>query len=252
MTAPPTLDGRVAVVTGARGGIGSAIIEYLTRCGSQTVSIDRLPPDESRAPSTIAIQADLADQASLVRALTEVERTVRAVDVLVNAHGDFRADSELSGSLEDITKLFRNNTVSLIAWTEGLLPLLQKGTWPLVVNVASTDGIVASAGQSCEIGVRHDIVYAATKGAVVTLTKAWAMSWASHRIRVNAICPTVVRSPMTNSLLAIPGKEAELAAELPAGRIGEPDDVATAVEVLYRLTFTTGHVLPVDGGYLCQ
>ena len=104
----------------------------------------------------------------------------------------------------------------------------------------------------CEIGVRHDVLYATTKGALLTLTRALAMKWAEAGVRVNAICPTLIRTPMSANLLQVPGKEDELRAQLPLGRICEPQDVAVAVECLYRLEMTTAHVLPLDAGYLCR
>ena len=137
-------------------------------------------------------------------------------------------------------------------WNEQDHPLLRRGRRPLIVNASSTDGVVASAGQECAIGVAHDSLYAASKGALITLTRSLAMKWADDGIRVNALCPTIIRTPMAADILAQPGEEEELRGHLPLGRICEPVDIAVAVDCLYRLELTTAHVLPLDGGYLCR
>jgi NAD(P)-dependent dehydrogenase (short-subunit alcohol dehydrogenase family) len=174
------------------------------------------------------------------------------VELLVNAAGAFIPDKfegEMAGSLD---VLWRSNVATAVNLTMGLEELLQNGRVPLVVNIASTDGVVASAGQGCEIGVSHDVLYATTKGALVTFTRALAQKWAGRGIRVNAVCPTIFDSPMTAELLKTPGKAKELSEVIPLGRLCRTADIFAAITAIYSLEMTTGHILPVDGGYLCQ
>jgi NAD(P)-dependent dehydrogenase (short-subunit alcohol dehydrogenase family) len=86
----------------------------------------------------------------------------------------------------------------------------------------------------------------------VTFTRALAMKWAPLSIRVNAVCPTIFPSPMTDSLLTIAGKEQELAGRIPLRRLCRTQDIVDVVDGIYPMLMTTGHLFPIDGGYLCQ
>jgi NAD(P)-dependent dehydrogenase (short-subunit alcohol dehydrogenase family) len=238
------------VVTGSSGGVGSEIAARYAASGAFVAGLDRTPPKGSS--NHLHIQCDLTSQTDLPQAITRINESTNGLDLLVHAAGVFHDDETAARSDTAMQELWHVNYVAPIAASELLLPLLKRGVTPLVVFIASTDAIVASGGQDCEVGVCHDTRYAASKGALVTATRALAMRWARQGIRVNAIAPTLVRSPMTRDLLDQPGKETELAQHIPLRRICEPADVAIAVEALYCLTMTTAHVLPVDGGYLCR
>lgn len=242
------------VVTGSKGGVGRHLVERYVREGATVIGIDRLPPASSHedAASGQYIQCDIACVAAIDEAVRKIGASVQGIDLLVHAAGVFHDDETVSRSAAAMEALWRANYLGPTLLTERLYSLLLEGRDASVVFIASADAIVASGGQDCEVGVRHDVHYAASKGALVTATRALAMRWAKDGIRVNAICPTIIRSPMTDDLLAQPGKELQLAAHIPLGRICEVSDVAVAVEVLHRLTMTTSHILPLDGGYLCQ
>jgi NAD(P)-dependent dehydrogenase (short-subunit alcohol dehydrogenase family) len=239
------------VVTGSSGGVGREIVARYARAGALVAGIDKVGP---RLPSEHHhVDCDLASEERIASAVRHVRNAMDRIDLLVHAAGVFHDDSATADcGPAALQELWHVNYLGPCLLSEQLLPLLRAGRDPSVVFVASADAIVASGGQTCEIGVCHDLHYAASKGALVTATRALAMRWAVYGVRVNAVCPTIVRSPMTADLLAIPNKENQLASQIPLGRICEPSDVATAVEVLYRLTMTTAHVLPVDGGYLCR
>ena len=238
------------VVTGSSGGVGREIVARYASAGAMVAGLDKVP---SRPPcGFLHIDCDLTSETQIARAVQRLREAMGRIDLLVHAAGIFHDDATATSSESALHELWRVNYLGPCSLTEQLLPLLKVGRDPLVVFVASTDAIVASGGQDCEVGVRHDLHYAASKGALVTATRALAMRWAVQGVRVNAVAPTIVRSPMTTELLALPGKEAELARQIPLGRICEPADVADAIEALYRLTMTTAHVLPVDGGYLCR
>lgn len=238
------------VVTGSSGGIGCAIVTRQAAAGAFVVGVDRVAPHSVEA--SLHIDCDLTSMPQVVAAVQQISATIDGIDLLVHAAGVFYDDSTVAKSEMAIEELWRTNYLGPYVLSEQLLPLLKRGTCPHVIFISSADAIVASAGQECEIGVVHDAYYAASKGALITATRALAMRWASHGVRVNAICPTIVRTAMAESLLAQQGKEAQLAKHIPLGRICEPIDVAFAVEALHSLTMTTAHVLPVDGGYLCR
>jgi NAD(P)-dependent dehydrogenase (short-subunit alcohol dehydrogenase family) len=238
------------VITGSSGGIGREIAERYAKVGASVAGLDRATPVGNAGYKHIS--CDIASNTEITRAVRAIAAATDGLDLLVHAAGVFYDDGAAARFDAVMEELWRVNYVGPCVLSEQLFPLLKNGTHPMVVFIASVDAVVASGGQGCEIGVSHDTRYAASKGALITATRALAMRWASDGIRVNAICPTIVRSPMSRGLLDQTGKEAELARHIPLGRICEPADVAVAVEALYRLTMTTAHVLPVDGGYLCQ
>jgi NAD(P)-dependent dehydrogenase (short-subunit alcohol dehydrogenase family) len=243
------------VVTGISGGVGQALLAHFGSAGATVVGLDKATPTHEEKntayPGFCFIRTDISRTSAIRTIKRRVGAITKRIDVLVHAAGIFLDDAEVLRSEGRLSELWRTNYVGPYAVTEILLPLLRRGVDPLVIFISSTDAIVASGGQDCEIGVVHDTHYAATKGALITATRCLAMKWAKYGIRVNAICPTVIRTPMAAKLLAQRRKEKQLASHIPLGRICEPDDVAVAVECLYRLHMTTAHVLPLDGGYLC-
>lgn len=240
-----------AVVTGAAGGLGQALVRRLLAGGATVFAVDR-----SFGAAPIAdehrIEVDLGEPAGVSIVVDALGRSVPAIDLLVNAAGLFIRDTTDDRAWDDIDLLVRTNLTSMVVLTLRLEALLVRARSPSVVNIGSTDGVVASSGQDCEVGVAHDVFYAMSKGAVITFSRALAMKWAPVGIRVNVVCPTIFDSPMTESLLEEDGKIEHLSRYIPMGRLGTAADVANAVIALHDLEFTTGHMLPVDGGYLCQ
>ena len=246
--------GKVVIVSGGRGGVGLEIINYLTSKNATCISIDKVKP-KIRNPeiqNLFYLNADLSNIVSVKNVVQNIIEITGRVDLLINAAGIFIDDQECIGNEGNILELWKNNYMTAYILTTELFSLLSKSTNALVVNISSADSIVASAGQNCEIGTSHDIIYASTKGAINTLTKCLAMKWARNNIRVNAICPTIIRTPMCETLLAKKTKEKELTSYIPLSRICEPLDIAVAIEMLYNMKMTTGHLLTIDGGYLCQ
>lgn len=244
------MTGSKVVVTGAAGGLGSMVVERLGGLGAEVFAIDQ---NASTSPDLTTYNAhfDLGRPSGIGDAVQAISQVFSHVDLLVNCAGAFLPDPSPNEVHSAFDHLWRNNTSSTVLLTLGLEPLLRASSGASVVNIGSTDGIVASGGQECEIGVSHDVLYAVSKGAVIAFTRALAMKWCKLGIRVNTICPTVFPSPMTESLLT-DRKVAELSKHIPLGRLGHIDDVVDAVIFAHHMKFTTGHVFPVDGGYLCQ
>ena len=239
-----------AVVTGAAGGLGSLVASRLLGDGAIVATVDRhsMP---SGGGSEWHVCADLSQNDGVRSAVEVLSRRLPEVDLLVNCAGVFVPDPSHGGEWDALDHLWRHNTASTVMFTLALEPLLAKGMTPSVVNIGSTDGIVASGGQDCEIGVRHDVLYALTKGAIIAFTRALAMKWAPLGIRVNTICPTIFDSPMTETLLDV-AKRGQLGGYIPLGRLATKEDIADAIIAAHGMRFTTGHMFPVDGGYLCQ
>lgn len=243
-------EGLNAVITGASGGLGTALTGRLVSLGANVVSIDRHPASEPHSTEGQYCY-DLTKSSGVESAAGAVSKAFSHVDLLVNCAGVFLPDDPLENAKDTLEYLWQNNTASTVLFTLALEPVLKNATSPSVINIGSTDGIVASGGQGCEVGVSHDVFYALTKGAVIAFTRALAMKWSAMGIRVNTICPTVFDSPMTESLLT-EAKRTELSSHIPLGRLATKDDIVDAIIHAHQMKFTTGHVFPVDGGYLCQ
>ena len=246
---------KIAIVTGALGGIGKCTVKKLQSEGFSVVAIDRVDNDnwsDGDVEPTLYLNKEVKCHSSAQDVLLAVRELSDSVDLLVNMAGSFYTDDEIDQTPSLALDLWSDNFLSTYHMSNAFIPLLQKATTPMIVNIGSTDAIVASAGQHCELGVCHDTYYSSTKGAVVTFSRCLAMKLAKKNIRVNVVCPTIVRTAMADSLLSIDNKEAELSEAIPLGRICEPVDVADAISSLYGMKMCTGHMLPVDGGYLCK
>lgn len=242
------------LITGSSGGMGAEIVGRFLRHGAKVVGVDRSPPNDEGAVNQNFrfLKCDLVNPDSLKQAIAQLLQSLLSIDLIVHCAGVFYDDHTARASEIVLAELWHVNYQAPVTMTEALHPLLLRGETPSVIFIASADAVVASAGQDSEVGTAHDLYYASSKGALLTATRALAMRWAKDNIRVNAICPTIIRSPMTAELLSSSQKEKQLSAAIPLGRVGTCTDIANAVECLHMLTFTTAHALPVDGGYLCR
>ena len=235
---------KTALITGASGGIGSAIAAALARDGYLPVlhfnSADGMQ-ERAAALGGIAMQADLADPAQIGRMAEEILRQTGRVDVLVN-----NAGISLSGLLTDISaqdrrRLFDINVLGAIECTRALLPQMIHRKAGCILNISSMWGQV---GASCEVD------YSAAKAALIGFTKALAQEVAPSGIRVNCIAPGVIRTAMLDCY----DEETlgSLAEETPLGRLGTPEDIAHAAAFLCseQADFITGQVLGVNGGFV--
>jgi NAD(P)-dependent dehydrogenase (short-subunit alcohol dehydrogenase family) len=247
------LAGRRAIVTGAAGGIGSAIVRTLIGQGAEVHGLDRDVPGQEALERTLQATAryhrhvmDIADRSSCDRGLAELRGAlVGRCDIVVNNAGlsvlrPFEASDD---ALLDTT--FGLNFHAAFRITRALLPELRASGRAAVINIASELALIGQPGFS---------VYCATKGALIAWTRALAIELAGERIRVNAVCP----GPIDTALLQQefdtyqdPGaaRATEIAA-IPLGRLGIPTDIASVVAFLAGdgAAFTTGTAWTVDGG----
>lgn len=250
------LDGKVAAVTGGANGIGRATALALAAAGARVVVVD-LDADASAAvvaevqasgAEAHAQSADIADEAAVDALFAAVVREHGSIDVLVNNAGVALRKPAIELPLADWDKVVAVNMTGMFLCARAAARyMIEAGRGGAIVNTASIMGL--SGG-----GLYPNISYQTTKGAVVNMTRALAVEWAPHVIRVNAVAPTYVRTAFIAPLLAQPELMARIEAMTPLRRIAEPEEVAAAILFLASpaASMITGHTLPVDGGFLAQ
>jgi NAD(P)-dependent dehydrogenase (short-subunit alcohol dehydrogenase family) len=236
-------DGLVAAVTGGASGLGAAIARRLTADGARVAVLDR---DVSDPPEgTLAVQADVTDDASVRAAIDRVLQEWGRLDVLVNNAGIGAQGTVADNPDEEWHRVLDVNLLGIVRATRAALPALRRSPSAAIVNTGS---IAATAG------LPQRAAYSASKGAVHSLTRAMAADHLAEGIRVCAVAPGTADTPWVGRLLERaddPAAErAALEARQPHGRLVSADEVAGAVAYLAspRSTSTTGIVLAVDGG----
>jgi NAD(P)-dependent dehydrogenase (short-subunit alcohol dehydrogenase family) len=248
MNDPWRLDGRVALVIGAGRGLGRGCALELARAGARVVLVSRTQAELAEAAAeagndAVAIVADATQPSEVVRVVDEAA-ALGDLSVLVVAAGTNRPGPARDYPLADWDLLFDVNVrATFLACQAFGDALLTRGLRGSIVTLSSQLGSVGYPGR---------VAYCATKHAVDGMTRALAVEWARDGIRVNAVAPTFVETPLTKQWLDDPAFRAEvLERRLPTGQLAEIDDVAHAVRYLAcdASNNVTGHILKVDGGW---
>lgn len=234
--------GSVALISGGTSGIGAAIGNQLARLGARVIVTGATAQEAAEAGSAPgfaaerAIVLDVRDASAIAQCLAALSR----LDILVNCAGIIRRGAEHDPeTFAEVIDVNLNGTMRLCAAAR---PRLRE-TRGCIVNTCSVYAF---------FGGPHAPAYTASKGGVAQLTKALAVAYAADHIRVNAIAPGWIATPLTAIVRDDVQKSAAILARTPLGRWGEPEDVAGVVSFLCSpaAAFMTGAIVPVDGGYL--
>jgi NAD(P)-dependent dehydrogenase (short-subunit alcohol dehydrogenase family) len=235
------LDGKVCVITGTASGIGAESARLFAAEGARVVGIDLA----AEAEGEHTIQADVADEAQVREALEWVAREMGRIDVLMNNAGINPTDdsSVVETELEAWQRVQDVNLRSVFLCCKHGIPKLLENGGGSVINVAS---FVATMGAAVS-----QISYTASKGAVLALSRELGVEFADRGVRVNALCPGPVNTPLLKELFAKdPERAAKRLVHIPMGRFGEADEIAKAALFLASddSTFVTASTFMVDGG----
>jgi NAD(P)-dependent dehydrogenase (short-subunit alcohol dehydrogenase family) len=246
------LAGKVAFITGAASGIGAACALRFAQEGAALAGFDLKegfegdwPEAAKQAPDSCFATGDVRDDAGVARAVAGALERLGRIDVLVNSAGVGGGGPVHLIEPEEWDRVLDVNLRGTFLTSRRVLPaMLEQGSGS-IIHVASVEGIEGFEGGSA---------YNASKGAVILLMRNMAMDYARRGIRVNAICPGFIQTPLLESLLDVPGLEEpreRIREAHQLGRFGQPVEIANAALFLAseEASFVTGHALVVDGGY---
>lgn len=242
------LAGKTAFVTGGTGGIGRAICARFALEGASVVAADLASAAELPAGVEF-LEYDVTDESRCRNSFADLEQRWQRLDVLVNAAGIEIEKTIEETTLEEWNRIFAINVTGTFLTSKYALPLLRKSAAGSVINFGSYDGYIADPGLAA---------YCATKGAVHALTRAMACDHGPEGIRVNAICPGYVDTPMLQSFFGNSGDIESLKQAVrdvhPMRTYGKPEDIANLVNWLAsdEARYASGQLWVIDGGLSAQ
>ncbi|MGI6083942.1 MAG: SDR family NAD(P)-dependent oxidoreductase [Acetivibrionales bacterium] len=244
------IDGKIAVITGGAGGIGEVICQELARAGAYIVLADY---NEERGNAIVddlnkaGFQAefsilDVTSSAQVKALFKKVASDHGKVDILVNCAGVTRRMDSLEFDEEAFDRIMAVNVKGVFLCCKYAAQSMVKQNGGKIVNMASIGGVRA---------LRNTMGYCTSKGAVVQMTRAFAMDWAKYKINVNAVGPALNNTPIAAPVMEDKEMYQYFLNHIPLGRLCEPIDVACAVRYLASpaADFVTGQILMVDGGW---
>lgn len=240
-----SLEGKTAIVTGAGKGIGQAIARAIAEAGANVMLVSRTESDLQNVKDLIGndrteyMVADITNRSQIQGVVEETIDRFGAIDVLVNNAGMNIRSKLLDATDEEWHKIMDTNAQSVFMFSQEVSKKMQSGG--SIINISSVGG---------ERALKTGVVYAASKAAIIQMTRVMAMEWGEKNIRVNAIGPWYFRTPLTEKLLNDKEYLDSILAVTPMKRVGELPEVATPVVFLASeaSSYITGQTLFVDGG----
>lgn len=234
------LKGKRALITGGTRGIGLATANEFLALGAEVAVVARVADQRS---DVLCLQGDIGLASDRERIAQEIQAQWRGLDILVNNAGMNIRKSWLEISEDEGETVLNTNALGPMDLTKRLFPLLQHGRHAAVVNVASVAGFV---------DVGSGATYALSKAALLQFTRSLAVEWAPHHIRVNAVAPWYIRTPLTEPVLSQPERMAKILSRTPMARVGTPEEIAAAIAFLAmdKSSFITGQCIVADGGFM--
>ena len=235
-----SLQGKCAIVTGAAGGIGSAIVGAFREAGAKVAGVDL---DERRIKADLALAADVASESETRQAVERAMQAFGALHVLVNT----AATRDPSATVTDLdlaawNRVFAVNVGGAYLMSRWAIPHMVRSGGGSIIHIASQLGTVGTPGR---------VVYCATKGALITMAKAMAVDHAAQKIRVNTLSPGAVETERMLRFGSMDKAREALGPKHLLNRLGQPEEIAAAALFLASdaASFMTGANLLVDGGY---
>lgn len=254
MSADRILEGKRALITGGTSGIGAATAELFVQHGARVAIVGR---DHQRGQALQRslnvdfVACDVTQAAAVSAMVQQVVQRLGSIDVLFNNAGIINFGSVVDAEIDEWDALMATNVRGVFLVSRAVLPHMIAARRGSIVNMGSNLGLV---------GTRGAAAYAASKGAIVQLTRAMALDHAGDGIRVNCVCPGTIETPLVARQRLGRTEEQERQAverikqRFPLGRIGEPGEVASVVAFLASdlASFITGAMYSIDGGYTAQ
>lgn len=238
------LSGRTALITGASGGIGSAIAKNLSQQGAHVIlhgtRAGRLEELASEIGTNVSVvTANLSDREAVGRLVSEAAKATGAIDILVNNAGITRDNLFMRMKDEEWDDVLEVNLTSSMLLCRSAIRAMMKARWGRIISISSIVGVTGNPGQTN---------YAASKAGMIGFSKSLAAEVASRGITVNVVAPGFIETPMTDDLTD--EQKQKLLGNVPAGRLGSSQEVAAAVSFLAseEAAYMTGATLHVNGG----
>ena len=245
-----SLTGRKALITGASKGIGAEIAAVFAEAGADIVALGRDAGDlaetaravQAHGRQCLTITAEMASPTEPVAACEQALSVWGTIDILVNSAGIAHVAPALEFTTEDWDRMMAVNLRAPFLTARTLAPAMIAQRWGKIINISSQTGVIA---------LDDHAAYASSKGGLNALTKSLCAEWARHNVQVNAICPTVVMTPMGKTVWGKPEKGDPFRNATPARRFAEPVEVADAALYLASdaSAMVNGALLMVEGGF---
>lgn len=245
-----SLKNKKALITGGTRGIGKAITEAFLDLGADVFIIARNKSEINKSIGGLknsgrinGLAVDVTDNKERTNLFKKISKLWGKLDILVNNAGHNNRKKTLEYSEKEYHEVIDLNVKSLFEMCRLFYPLLKKSGDASIINISSVAGFTS---------VRSGAVYAMSKAAVTQLTRYLAVEWAKDNIRVNAVAPWYIKTPLTEPVLSVKENLEKILSRTPMNRIGNPEEVAAAVSFLSMpaASYITGECISVDGGFL--